>query len=185
MGIDWPPDEPREATGTFGDSVLFEDHVDAKIATPLHPVLLQAARECAERASAAAGTDPNRELQEACMAILAAAIAIETATHWAAETTTPGFLDAIQDEELARKWQAAVKTITGTTPSLGEGTGHAVSRLAGYRNRIAHNPSRNYPFFLAPRRKSGGRSDVRTEFTAARAAWAATTAAAAIRDLRL
>ena len=65
MGADWPPDEPREATATFGDSVLFEDHVDAKIATPLHPLLLEAAREAAARAAAAASTDPNRELQEA------------------------------------------------------------------------------------------------------------------------
>jgi hypothetical protein len=185
MGEEWPPDKPRSSTGNFGDSILFEDHVDAKIATALHPHLLDAARESADRAAAAAAAaDANGELREACIAVLTAAVAVETATHWVAETRDPALLSAVEDAELPKKWQTVVEAISGARPDLGRGMGQGVTLLARDRNRIAHYPSRGRSFFTPPHPR-GGRSSVRVELDAARAALAVATATDAISALGL
>jgi hypothetical protein len=184
MDNGWPPDGPREATANFGDSVHFEDRFDATIATPLHPLLLEAAEQAAARSAAAAGTDLNEELKEACVAILAAAVAVETGTHWAAYTHSEGLLAGLQELELARKWQSVVRQVSGVQPTLGEGIGQAVSNLAVDRNRIAHSPSRGHDFFSAPQKRSGGMSAIRTHFDARRAGSAVGTARKAIAMLQ-
>jgi hypothetical protein len=182
---DWPPDEPREAAN-FGDSVLFEDRVEAQIATALHPLLLAAATDAAERSVEASGLDPGDVLKEACVAILAAAVAVETGTYWAAYTHDPSLLTAVQDvPELAQKWRLVVGKVAGAEPDLGKGLGQRVSKLADDRNRIAHNPSRGYPLFSSPEERSGGMSAIRTHFTSGRATSAVATASEAIALLGL
>lgn len=58
MDDQWPPDGPRTVTANFGDSVLFEDRVEAQIATPRHPLLLEAAADAAARYRAEHGRWP-------------------------------------------------------------------------------------------------------------------------------
>jgi hypothetical protein len=182
---DGPRDKPREATAGFGDSVQFEDFFDAKIATKLHPLLLDAAVGAARRAADAAGADYNVELREACIAVLSAAVAVETATHWAADLHGDSLLERVQEGELPNKWLEVVEVVTGVRHKLGEGLGQAVGQLSNDRNRLAHFPSRKYKFFGPPQRRSGGRSEVRSVFTATRAKTCVATASEAIRALGL
>jgi len=83
------PIDPVRHQPALGTRCVSKNRVDATIATPLHPLLLQAAEQAVARSAAASGKDPNEELKEACVAILTAAIAVETGTHWAAHTQVP------------------------------------------------------------------------------------------------
>lgn len=173
-------DHSREVHAQLGDSVIFEDHVDATIATPIHRILQESAADAAARSRAGSGSRPDDELREACVAILVAAVAIEAATHWAAHRIDPDLLIQVQDDELQRKWQTVAERVSSTRLELGAGLGQAVAELVADRNRIAHFPSRGEELFSPPAHAAGGGSATRAYFSAERAAIAVATARQAV-----